>query len=180
MVSNEPTGVNNFVFILNELICHWLSSLVQTKRNYESWFISIICILDPRALLFWAWQTARRALGNLGQALSLFVVGWNKESASDWSICDAVKFEGALRRSSRPIGNSMSVFYANHRSCTQSKNVHFSEVSQFENGFKSPEHFFLALFSNTKLFPMNKIQDVNTSYAPTVMDCYLTLWNSRP
>ena len=58
--------------------------------------------------------------GTLHQALSLFVVSWNKESASDWSICDAVKFERALRRSSRPLGNSMSVFYANHRSCMQS------------------------------------------------------------
>ena len=34
--------------------------------------------------------------------------------------------------------------------------VQFSEVSQFEKGFKSLEHFFLALCSNTKLFPINK------------------------
>ena len=43
-----------------------------------------------------------------------------KKALPYWSICDAVKFERALRRASRPLGNSISVFYANHISCTQS------------------------------------------------------------
>ena len=55
------------------------------------------------------------------QALSLFLVGWNKENVSDCLICDAVKFERALGRLSRLLGNFMFFFfYANHRSCTQS------------------------------------------------------------
>ena len=50
----------------------------------------------------------------LDQALSLFVLGWNKESASDWSNCDAVKFERASRRSSRPLGNSVCFLCKSH------------------------------------------------------------------
>ena len=103
-------------------------SILPAERHvvYTTWWIlarrrPLPSTFSTPELFSFAHDGRREELwGTLDQALSLFVVGWNKESASDWSICDAVKFERALRRSSRPLGNSMSVFYANHRSCTQS------------------------------------------------------------
>ena len=51
--------------------------------------------------------------------------------------------------------------------CSWKYYMPFSEVSQFEKGFKSLEHFFLALCSNTKLFPINKdVYSVTTENPP--------------
>ena len=97
----------------------WCAYIVRGNLKLTVSFI-FLPFSTPELFSFAHDRRREELWGTLDQALSLFVVGWNKESASDWSICDAVKFERALRKPSRPLGNSMSVFYANHRSCTQS------------------------------------------------------------
>ncbi len=79
-------------------------------------------ILDPRALLFCAWLTTRRALATPEQSLFSFEVRWNNENTSDWSICNVPKFERASGWLSRPLSNWMSGFMQ-IKDCARNRNM---------------------------------------------------------
>ena len=71
--------------------------LVRTHTLSRMFEVMSLPSFSTPELFSFAHDRRREELwGTLDQALSLFVVGRNKESASDWSICDAVKFERAL------------------------------------------------------------------------------------
>ena len=113
-----------FHFVSWDQVVHWetcLSLVTKRKSNtcrvmlvilihnnvYEIWFNHVTAfveikrvqaILDPRALLFCAWLTARKSSGKPWRRFQLWLVfGWNNENASNWTIHDARKFEFSAR-----------------------------------------------------------------------------------
>ena len=67
----------SFIFTPAQFL--WSPNL-RSKRSFPNW-----TSLDPRALLFCAWQTARRALGNPGPS-SFVICCWLKQRKRVWLV----------------------------------------------------------------------------------------------